>query len=156
MNKETISTHDQITEGLQRLLVKNYDAEKGYIKAMQDIDHPSLRGFMQRQAAKRNSFATELDHELHLLNEKPKTDGSLAGSLHRTWMDLRDALNLNDKSAILEECLRGEQVSAEEYKQVLNNVQYPQHLRTVINNQLSKIYRTIEDLQQLEDITKLQ
>ncbi|MAW95228.1 MULTISPECIES: PA2169 family four-helix-bundle protein [unclassified Leeuwenhoekiella] len=153
---ETTSSHEKITKGLQRLLVKNYDAEKGYITAMQDIDHAALRGFMQRQAAKRNSFATELDHELHLINEKPESDGSLAGSLHRTWMDLRDALNLNDKSAILEECLRGEETSAKEYEQVLEEIQFPQHLRTVINNQLSKIYRTIEDLQQLEDITKLQ
>jgi len=153
---ETTSSHENITEGLQRLLIKNYDAEKGYIKAMQDIDHAALRGFMQRQAAKRNGFATELDHELHLLNEKPKSDGSLAGDLHRTWMDLRDVLNLNDKSAILEECLRGEQVSEEEYKKVLEDIKFPQHLRTVINNQLSKIQRTIEDLQQLEDITKLQ
>ena len=42
------------------------------------------------------------------------------------------------------------------YETVLKEHDFPQHLRTVINNQLSKIYRTIEDLQQLEDITRLQ
>ena len=153
---EASEQYKQLTAGLQRLLVKNYDAEKGYIQAMQDIDHVDLRGFMQRQAAKRNLFATELDNELHALNEQPEADGSLAGDLHRTWMNLRSALNLDDNSAILEECLRGEKASAEEYEDVLKEIEFPQHLRTVINNQLSKIYRTITDLQQLEDLTKLQ
>ncbi|MFI8379679.1 PA2169 family four-helix-bundle protein [Leeuwenhoekiella sp. NPDC079379] len=156
MESDKQKTHNKLTESLQGLLVKNYDAEKGFIKAMQHLEHPDLRGFMQRQAAKRSNFATELDRELHALNETPKSSGTLAADLHRTWIELKNTILSADVSTVLEECLRGEKNSAHEYETVLQSHEFPQHLRTVINNQLSKIYRTIDDLQQLDDITKLQ
>ena len=156
MESDKQKIHEELTESLQNLLVKNYDAEKGFIKAMQQVEHPAIKGFMQRQAAKRNNFATELDNELHALNETPREHGSLAAGLHRTWIDLKNTILTNDVSSILEECLRGEKNSAHEYESILDSHEFPQHLRTIINNQLSQIYRTIEDLQQLEDITNLQ
>ncbi|MGO4911309.1 ferritin-like domain-containing protein [Leeuwenhoekiella sp. W20_SRS_FM14] len=156
MESDKQITHNELTESLQRLLVKNYDAEKDFIRAMQHLEHPALRGFMQRQAAKRSGFATELDRELHNLNETPKSSGTVVADLHRTWIELKNAILEADVSTVLEECLRGEKNSAHEYETVLQSHEFPQHIRTVINNQLSRIYRTIEDLQQLEDITKLQ
>tara|TARA_R110002020_G_scaffold248655_1_gene462680 strand:+ start:139 stop:609 length:471 start_codon:yes stop_codon:yes gene_type:complete len=156
MNSDKQQIHEELTESLQSLLLKNYDAEKGFIRAMQEIEHPALKGFMQRQAAKRSNFATELHTELHNLNETPKEHGSPAAQVHRIWIDFKSSLHKEDATSILEECLRGEKNSANEYETVLKEHDFPQHLRTVINNQLSKIYRTIEDLQQLEDITRLQ
>tara|TARA_B100001146_G_scaffold192783_1_gene178896 strand:- start:403 stop:873 length:471 start_codon:yes stop_codon:yes gene_type:complete len=155
MNVENQKLNQELTEALQKLLVKNYDAEKGFIKAMQEIEHTALKGFMQRQAAKRNQFATELDKELHALNARPEDEGSLAADLHRFWIDVKSIVSKDDISSVLEECLRGEKMSADEYENALESDKFPQHLRTVINNQLSQIYHTIEDLQQLDDIAKL-
>lgn len=155
MNAEKQKLNLELTETLQKLLVKNYDAEKGFIKAMQEIEHTELRGFMQRQAVKRNHFANQLDKELHALNARPEVDGSLAADLHRIWIDVKSIISKDDISSVLEECMRGEKLSAEEYENALKEHDFPQHLRTVLNNQLSQIYHTIEDLQQLDDIAKL-
>lgn len=155
MNVDKQKQHEELVDTLQKLLVKNYDAEKGFIKAMQEINHTELKGFMQRQAAKRNQFATELDKELHAINARPENEGSIAANLHRFWIDVKSIVSKDDISSVLEECLRGEKISAEEYENALKEFEFSTHLRTIINNQLSKIYRTIEDLQQLEDISKL-
>ena len=42
MNAQNQKLNQELTEALQKLLVKNYDAEKGFIKAMQEIEHTAL------------------------------------------------------------------------------------------------------------------
>ncbi|MCH4823090.1 PA2169 family four-helix-bundle protein [Gramella lutea] len=79
------ASHKNLFHVLSDLLEKNYDAEKGYKKALQHTENPDLKSFLKKQAVQRNHFATELDKQIHLLNEHPKekVSGSTLASIHR-------------------------------------------------------------------------
>ena len=141
-------------EALQVLLQKNYDVEKGFKKAITKTESDSLKEFLKRQAIKHNRFATELDKEIRSFNTKPKEEGSLAGKLSLAWMDIKVAVSGNHDEAILEECVRGEINSAEEYEEALDENRFPPHLEEVLKKQLSDIKTMIAEVKSMEDLTE--
>ncbi|CAM3366620.1 ferritin-like domain-containing protein [Aequorivita lipolytica] len=144
--------HDKLVDNLQELLEKNYDAQKGFTKAMEDAKNANLKNFLKHQAAQRNRFATELDNEIRNLNEKPKESGSLTGDLHRTWIDIKSAVAGNTDEAVLEECIRGEKASWEEYDEKLKEQNFPPNISSVLNKQASEIHDTLNRVKTLEDL----
>ncbi|MGB3776700.1 MAG: PA2169 family four-helix-bundle protein [Leeuwenhoekiella sp.] len=144
--------HDEIVDALQSLLEKNYDAEKGFKNAIDNTKHHSLKTYLKEQAVKRNRFATEIDFEIRALNAKPKESGSASASIHRAWMDLKSAIAGNDDEAILEECIRGEKASVEEYEEVIEKHTLPTKIEQVITKQLGDIKQTLTKIKSLEDL----
>lgn len=144
--------HKNLVNNLQELLEKNYDAEKGFAKAMKDAKNTRLKSFLQTQAAQRGRFANELNQEIRNLNETPKEGGSTTGSLHRTWINIKTALTGDNDEAVLEECIRGEKASVEEYEERLKENNFPPKVQSVLNNQLGEIRGTLSKVKTLEDI----
>jgi uncharacterized protein (TIGR02284 family) len=144
--------HDKIVKSLQELLEKNYDAEKGFRKALDNTKNNSLKNYLKHQAVKRNRFATELDFEIRNLNAKPKESGSATGSLHRAWIDLKSAIAGNDDEAILEECIRGDKASVKEYEEVLKEHKLHSKIEQVVTQQLNDIRKTLNEVKRLEDL----
>lgn len=144
--------HEKLVDNLQELLEKNYDAEKGFAKAMKDAKDANLKNFLKEQAAQRNRFATELDHEIRSLNETPKESGSFTGDLHRTWIDIKSAVAGNTDEAVLEECIRGEKASWNEYDEKLKEENFPPRIADVLQKQASEIHNTLESVKTLEDL----
>ena len=144
-------SHKEHAEALQGLLQKNYDAEKGFKKAISKTENDSLKEFLKRQAVKHNRFATELDREIRSLNEHPKEEGSFTGKLSRAWMDIKVAVSGDHDEAILEECVRGEKDSAKEYEEALDENNFAPHLEEVLKKQLSDIKTMIAEVKSMED-----
>ena len=144
--------HKQITDNLQDLLEKNYDAQKGFTKAMQNAKSENLKHFLMKQAAQRSRFATELTQELRNLDEDPKESGSITGNLHRAWIDIKSSLSGNEDEAVLEECIRGEKASADEYHEKLKKYSFPIQISNVLHRQSSEINETLARVKSLEDL----
>ena len=147
--------HEEITDNLQGLLEKNYDAEKGFKKAMQNAESPRLKSFLQKQAVQRSRFATEITNELLNLNEEPKESGSFTGDLHRAWIDIKSAVAGNEDEAVLEECIRGEKASADEYKEKLQKYSFPAQVESVLQKQSMEIQATLAKVKRLEDLADM-
>jgi uncharacterized protein (TIGR02284 family) len=147
-------SHKEHAKALQVLLQKNYDAEKGFKNAITKTESDNLKEFLKRQALKHNRFATELDREIRSLNETPKEEGSFTGKLSRAWMDIKVAVSGNHDEAILEECVRGEKSSAEEYEEALDENKFTPHLEQVLKKQLSDINTMIAEVKSMEDLTE--
>lgn len=145
-------SHKELVNNLQELLEKNYDAEKGFKNAMEDVKDLNLKNFLKKQALQKNMFVTELDNILRSLNEDPKEKGSTKGDLHRTWMDIKTALSSNKDEAVLEECIRGEKASEKEYEEKLKDESFPPEISRVLNRHLSEIRVTIAKVSTLEDL----
>ncbi len=145
-------SRENLVDSLQALLEKNYDAEKGFKNAITNAKDENLKSYLKNQAILRNRFATELDKEIHSLNEKPKESGSLAGSLHRTWMDIKSSVAGNNDEAVLEECIRGEKASEDEYSTILNENHFPPQIENVLNNHLTVIRNTLSQVKTLENL----
>lgn len=146
--------HKEMVDNLQALLEKNYDAEKGFKKAMVNAKNISLKNFLQKQAAQRGRFATEITDELRSLNVEPKESGSFTGDLHRTWIDIKSAVVGNEDEAVLEECIRGEKASADEYNEKLGEFNFPPRIETVLQKQAAEINQTLSQVKRLEDLAE--
>lgn len=147
-------THKDIVNGLQVLLQKNYDAEKGFKNSIAESKNEHLKEFLKRNAVKHARFATELDKEIRLLNAKPKEEGSTSGKLRRAWMDIKVAISANDDKIILEECIRGEKDSAKEYEEILEEMKSHPKIEEVLKKQLSDINTMIAEVKSMEDLVR--
>ncbi|MGJ8667072.1 MAG: ferritin-like domain-containing protein [Patiriisocius sp.] len=144
--------HDKLVSNLQGLLEKNYDAEKGFKNAMENAEDKRLKSYLKQQAAQRNRFATELDSQIHALNEKPKQSGSITGTLHRTWMDVKNTFTGESAEAVLEECIRGEKASVNAYEETLKENSFTPEITQMLTRQASEIKETLSSVKKLEDI----
>ncbi|MGC1630717.1 MAG: PA2169 family four-helix-bundle protein [Gelidibacter sp.] len=152
IEKAKEQAHKDTVNVLQGILEKNYDAEKGYKKAMQDAKTPALKNFLQKQALQRSHFATAVDKALRDLDETPVEKGSLTGTLHRAWIDIKSSVAGNDDEAVLEEVIRGEKASVDEYQDVIKNNTLAPNIKSLLQSQLSDIQGTLSRVKTLEDI----
>lgn len=148
------SSHKNLYQLLTNLLEKNYDAEKGYKKAMQHTSNPDLKNFLKNQAVQRNHFATEIDKYIHQLNEHPKDNnkGSTLGTIHRFWIDVKSSWGKKNDESILEECIRGEKASLREYEDKLDKNILNPDIKLVLENHRDKILKTVKQIKLLEDL----
>jgi uncharacterized protein (TIGR02284 family) len=144
--------HNNIVNSLQGLLEKNYDAEAGYKKAMLKAENSAVTDFFKSCAILRGRFVNELNHEIRSMNESPKESGSTAAAVHRMWIDFKTVLSGNNDEAILEECIRGEKASVEEYEKTLENQNFSPELTQLLTNQKSRIENALKTVKDLEFI----
>lgn len=134
---------EKISNKLNELLVKNHDAEKGYINAAENVDSSTLKIFFKRRATERSEFAKEIRTEILRYGEDPKDSGSFKGTVHRNWMSLKSLFSSNDEEAILEEAIRGEEASLEEYNEILEDKTLPPSIDNMLIKQRDAIQAAI-------------
>ena len=116
---------EKISNKLNGLLVKNYDAEKGYKNAINNIEDDRLKLLFDRSVSERNEFAKELRTEILKYDKIPEISGSLKGSLHRDWTTIKAVFDENSEQAVLDEVIKGEKASLEEYNEILKDKHLP-------------------------------
>lgn len=95
------------------------DGEKGYKDAADHSKSADLKSFFTTQSAERKRFAGELQTVLVRLGEAEKKEsGTVAGALHRAWIDAKVGLGAGDKS-ILESVEKGEDEAKEVYEEAM-------------------------------------
>lgn len=145
--------HEETVKTLQSLLQKNIDASEGYKIVMTKSEDKALTTFLQERAALRSAFVTELTDTLLTLNEKPAESGTLLGDVHHAWINVKSGFTNNSAESLLEECLRGEQSSIEEYDKALENeIIYDPTIEEIIRSQKLRVESTILKVKVLEDL----
>ena len=139
MIKDKMKYEKIISDKLNELLIKNYDAEKGYIKAMKEVDNVNLKNFFSNRAEERSRFARQLRTEILTYGELPEDSGSFKGIVHRNWMSLKSTFSTNNEEAILEEAIRGEEKSLEEYRNILKDRTMPPSIESILIKQKNAI-----------------
>lgn len=134
---------EKISNKLNELLIKNYDAEKGYLNAAENVESPTLKIFFKRRATERSEFAKEIRTEILRYGEDPKDSGSFKGAVHRNWMSLKSLFSTNDEEAILEEAIRGEEASLEEYDEILKDRTLPPTIDAMLSRHRNAIQSAI-------------
>jgi uncharacterized protein (TIGR02284 family) len=143
MKMNIMKYSEKISNKLNELLIKNYDAEKGYLKAIDTIDNDRLKMFFKRRASERSEFAKELRTEILRYGELPENSGSFKGIMHRNWMSLKSLFSSNNEEAILEEAIRGEEASLEEYNEILKDKTLPPAIDSLLTKQKNAIQASI-------------
>ncbi|QED36921.1 PA2169 family four-helix-bundle protein [Antarcticibacterium arcticum] len=145
-------THNKLVQNLQELLVKNYDAHKGFIKAFKEARSKDLKDHLKIRAFLHQRNATEIDKLIHTLNETPLEEGSAVGRFHRIWMDVMIAITGHDDKTILEECLRGQKATLNEYKDKLKNYKFPGNIKEILKKHLLELELSLQEVKSIQDI----
>ncbi len=138
---------------LNLLLKRNYDAEKGYKQALEQTNDNDLQAFYKNNAEERYRFGHDLKKMLSDLDSTPDKDSTLEGDVHRTWMNIREALSLNDDKAVLKECERGELHAINDYKEAVDNLVLKPAYKKTLSDHLHSIKTSLQQLQKLEALS---
>ena len=147
-----MSYTEEMSKKLNELLEKNYDAEKGYLNAADSVDNKRLKIFFKNRASERSEFAKNLRTEILSYGQIPEDDGSIKGAMHRNWMSLKSLFSSNDEEAILEEAIRGEKASIEEYNEILKDNEFAPSTEKLLDKQKIKIQSAINSLMVEEEL----
>lgn len=143
---------EEVGKKLNNLLEKTYDAEKGFKKAAENIDHAPLKSYFKNKAQERYNFGHELKQEIRSFNQDVDKGGSLTGSAHRAWMDVKSLLSSDAEESMLNEAIRGEKAAIEEYEEVLNETSLPMSTKSILQSQKSIINNGLARINSLEDL----
>ena len=143
---------EQVGSKLNDLLEKTYDAEKGFKKAAENVDNPSLKNYFRRKAEERYNFGHELKTEIKSFNQDVDKGGSATGTIHRAWMDVKNLFSADNEESMLEEAIRGEKAAVNEYEEVLSETALPLSTKSILQSQKNIINEGLSRINKLEDI----
>ncbi|WP_340156133.1 DUF2383 domain-containing protein [uncultured Winogradskyella sp.] len=90
---------EEVGKKLNNLLEKTYDAEKGFKKAAENINHEPLKSYFKNKAQERYNFGHELKQEIRSFNQDVEKGGSLTGTEQSLPMSTKSILQ-SQKSTI--------------------------------------------------------
>lgn len=128
------------------------DGVKGYTdaaKKLADDGHESLASTMRGYADQRQRFSSELRRLAGEQGQRIDEDGSMAASLHRGWMGLKDALTGSDSDAVLDAVKQGEDHAVSTYEDALDGEELPAPVATEVRNQRDQIKTTRTEIDHL-------
>ena len=134
---------------LNHLIETCKDAERGFRHVAQHTADPVTKTLFLDMASQRARFASDLLPFAQRLGGANTHDGTTAGALHRTWIDLRSAMFRNVPAAIVHEAERGEAFSRGVYKHALDGM-LPPTVRELVENQYAELEKTALRLRALE------
>jgi uncharacterized protein (TIGR02284 family) len=147
-----MSAMTDTTSILNNLIETLKDGQEGFQAASKDVQSADLKTLFSGYSLQRSKFAGELQTLARSLGEKePETSGSVAGSLHRGWINLKSALASRDEHAILAECERGEDSAVAEYREALEESELPANVRETLNSQFVEVKAAHDRVRNLRD-----
>jgi uncharacterized protein (TIGR02284 family) len=128
-----------LTDALEELAKLARDGELGYRTAAGDAKDSDLQQMFNDLARERGEIADELESHIRKLGGKvPQKGGTMAGSAHRMFVDLKSALTGGNRKAVLNEVARGENIAEAAYD-AMKKMDMPADLKPVISRQHDKV-----------------
>ncbi len=146
MNTTAISP-DQVISTLNNLIELNRDGQSGFQEAAAKIESPQIKAFCLEQSLSRAKFVGELQTQVRSMGVEPDTTGSVAGALHRGWIDLKSALGGGD-TAILAATETGEDHAVNQNVGALTE-SLPAPARAMVEAQLQSIRQAYARVKEL-------
>jgi len=135
---------------LENLIETCKDGQKGYQEAASKVKRSDLKAFLNEQSLERSRFAGELEAELIRLGKPDKkVSGSVAGSLHRAWIDTKVGLGGGDKT-ILEWLEHGEDTAKDAYQKAVTG-DLPENIAQIVRRQAARVQAAHDKVKSLRD-----
>ncbi|MEH6564932.1 MAG: PA2169 family four-helix-bundle protein [Halopseudomonas sp.] len=142
-SKKVIST-------LNDLIETSKDGEEGFRVCAEDSKRADLKTLFNQRAVECGKAAQELQAIVLRLGGDPEDSTSMAGDMHRRWVDLKSMITGKDDEAILNECERGEDVAKKSYREALEK-NLPEDIRQVVQRQYDGVLRNHDQIKSLRD-----
>ena len=145
----TISNDDVIST-LNGLIETCKDGEEGFREAASGVERSDLKSLLSEFSLQRSQFAGVLQELVRSLGGDPESDGSIAGALHRGWIDIKSVVTGRDEEAILNECERGEDTAKASYADA-TKMDLPANVADIIAQQSQSILAAHNRIKALRD-----
>lgn len=145
-----MSTDEKVAKDLVQTL---RDGEKGFAKTadrLRDSEHAEWAATMERLSRQRETFAREIVEMGHAYGDEVNDDGSAAGTLHRGWLSLKDALTGDDASSVLGAAESGEDHAVAEYERALES-DLSDGFRALVQRQYQEVVAARDEVRSLHN-----
>lgn len=142
--------NDEVISTINGLIETCKDGQMGFKEASEGVERSDLKSFFGECSLQRSQFAGELQSLVRTLGGDPENSGSIAGTLHRGWINIKAAVTGKDEGSILNECERGEDSAKKAYKTALDGF-LPDYMREVIQRQYDGVVAAHDKTKALRD-----
>ncbi|QFP77537.1 PA2169 family four-helix-bundle protein [Deinococcus sp. AJ005] len=146
--------NEQAIDKLQYLLGTLRDGEKGFAQAADHADAPDLKTLFTERSRQRATLAGEVVTKIQSMGGDADKGGSVGAALHRTWLNVRDAMTGKGDYAVVAEAERGEDVAIQNYQDVLNETELPADLRSFVDGQYAQVKASHDQIRDLKHSMK--
>ncbi len=140
-----------IVEVLNELLTVVHDSLNGYRTGEDALEDGNYAALFNEYAQQREQMGIELSNLVVKYGGTPQHNGSVAGALHRVWVNIKAAANQGDESIMAESDL-SEEATLKTYQNALALRDLPEELRDVIRNHMSLVRLAHERIQALKAV----
>ncbi|NOT47603.1 MAG: PA2169 family four-helix-bundle protein [Acidobacteria bacterium] len=143
-------SNDDVISTLNGLIETCKDGQEGFTSAAEGIERSDLKSLFYEFGQQRSQFAGELQTLVQSLGGDPENSGSVAGSLHRGWINIKSVVTGKDEGSILNECERGEDAAKAAYKSALETA-LPAHVQDTVQSQYTAVQSAHDRIKALRD-----
>lgn len=139
MNENGSDKNKEMERVLLEVITSLQDGQKGFAEIGEHLKDDTLKRYFLAESLKRASFRADLEAELHRAGvHDVKDSGSVAGTLHRTWGDLKAKLGMGDDHSLLATAEQGEDEAKKVYKDALEQ-DLPLPIRQLLTEQQAHV-----------------
>jgi uncharacterized protein (TIGR02284 family) len=135
---------------LNDLIETSKDGEQGFRECANSVKSANLKAMFTEAGERCAQAATELQNKVRELGGNAESAGSMSGSLHRAWVNIKSTITGMDEAAILAECERGEDVAKNSYEAALRK-DLPDGVRSIIERQYQGVKQNHDRVRMLRN-----
>lgn len=125
-------------DNINNVLSHLYDSINGLRECAEQSKSPSFKQTLLDIVLDRQQFVDEMKSEIDLPSEEFVTHGSIAGPLHRLYIDLKVLITSGDAEAINKEIKRGDEKLIAAYQEAIED-EDNELIKNLLNRQLAII-----------------
>jgi uncharacterized protein (TIGR02284 family) len=141
---------DDVIATLNDLIETSKDGEEGFRTGADAVKNAQLKQVFEHAAGRCAQAAVELQAKVRTLGGDPERRGSVSGSLHRGWVNIKSTITGMDEAAVLAECERGEDVAKSAYENALKK-DLPADVRSMVERQYEGVRQHHDRVRQLRN-----
>ncbi len=146
----TTATNDEVISTLNGLIETCRDGQEGFKQAAEGVERSDMKSLFFEFSQQRAKFSGELQDLVRTLGGDPEKTGSIAGAIHRGWINIKSVVTGKDEKAILNECERGEDSAKNAYQEALENA-LPAYVQQTVQDQYASVLQAHDRIKALRD-----
>jgi uncharacterized protein (TIGR02284 family) len=120
-------------DALETVATTLQDSVTGYEDAAENVSDASIKDYLMKRAQERRGLLDEFRQHLTRLGGNSEIKGSVSGTLHQRWLDLRSMFQDDTKAAVAE-VERGEEHLKEQFDSYLNGSDVSPEIRNFLSD----------------------
>lgn len=146
-----MGNNQEIVSDLKGLISIINDGKEGYQSASESTDNVELKAVFLKYVAERALYENELKAHLAAHGAVSDNDeGGILGAIHRTWIDIKEALTDKSETALLGAVVTGEKAALAKYDSAIEDNQLHEDHLSLLTSQRNGIAEALKEIEVLE------